>query len=670
VQLIHNTQIIKPQILHIAIFVAFGFTLILLNPFKVLAGTCTWTGVVSLNWSDGANWDGTCVGIAGVPGDGDTLHFPAEVTNKFMVNDIAGLDIVSLIFEPPVGPPPGVGYSIEGNPITLSDSIVAGASAYVNLLVDITFTDDVVFSSDRAITTHLSNLNLNGHQLNLDSNDFIGMRGSISGNGDVVISGDGTGWVDLDGNNTFIGDIIIETNAVVNFHENNAAGNINNPIYSTGPNATISIPVDNVTLPNDINLFADANLTSTGVNAEFSGEIEFANSLLVTVDYIIFPSDPAPSLTLSGEIIGNGEITKAGEAELIISQDSPGFTGSISVDQGNIFVNGDLGNASVTLDGGVLGGVGTLGSKLAGNGTIDPGAAANSIGKLNFVGDVALSDQETLRLRANSKTSYDRIEVAGDLDIADAVLDMSLGYTALPGDTLQILSATGTISGTFDGIVNGAIIIVSGRPFVVQYQTNIVQLTVPSVGLFHTSFAASPTSPNAYRPFIVTSTWSATGSVPTGTAKLFNGSTLLGTATLTVGSNASIGVAKFNVAGLPAGTYSLIVKYLGDINFSSRTSDPLIVTVVPITYQSQAPAVDDTEGKPDPYPVVEEGPAGEIPPSSQPDIPVEETRNTSSLPGNLIFFSFFFILVILTSRFFFVLSPSGRGFKLLTFFLN
>src|SRR5246500_1243159 len=63
---------------------------------------------------------------------------------------------------------------------------------------------------------------------------------------------------------------------------------------------------------------------------------------------------------------------------------------------------------------------------------------------------------------------------------------------------------------------------------------------------------------------------------PTGAVTFSNGSTLLGTAQL------SSGTAAFKTSPLPAGIYSVIASYAGDVNSASSSSSPVSLSVVDI----------------------------------------------------------------------------------------
>jgi sugar lactone lactonase YvrE len=68
---------------------------------------------------------------------------------------------------------------------------------------------------------------------------------------------------------------------------------------------------------------------------------------------------------------------------------------------------------------------------------------------------------------------------------------------------------------------------------------------------------------------------SLSSQTPTGAVSFFNGTSLLGTGTLS-----SKGVATFTSATLPVGTYQIIAQYSGDGNFAASMSSPALTFVV------------------------------------------------------------------------------------------
>ena len=89
-----------------------------------------------------------------------------------------------------------------------------------------------------------------------------------------------------------------------------------------------------------------------------------------------------------------------------------------------------------------------------------------------------------------------------------------------------------------------------------------------------TAALASLPNPSVFgREVTVTATVSSTSGTPTGTVVFYNGSTAIGSGTLT-GGKTSIAVSS-----LPVGSDSITAVYEGSVTFASSTSSPLIQTV-------------------------------------------------------------------------------------------
>jgi hypothetical protein len=136
------------------------------------AATRTWTGAVDATWSTPGNWSG-----GAAPVDGDALVFPGGAANTTNVNDIAGLDLLSVAFT-------GGTYSASGNAVTLSGGMTNAATAAWN--VPVTLTASQTFENDLSLTL-ASSINLNGQTLTLDAISLF--TGTITGSGAVELIG-------------------------------------------------------------------------------------------------------------------------------------------------------------------------------------------------------------------------------------------------------------------------------------------------------------------------------------------------------------------------------------------------------------------------------------------------------------------------------------------------
>ncbi|NVO16656.1 MAG: autotransporter domain-containing protein [Rhodoplanes sp.] len=117
-----------------------------------------------------------------------------------------------------------------------------------------------------------------------------------------------------------------------------------------------------------------------------------------------------------------------------------------TVQGGTLVVNGTVG--AVTLDGGALGGSGTVGTTAITNGTLSPG---NSIGTITIAGNLTLGSGSTYLVEV-SPSAADRTNVAGTATLAGTVQAVFSPGAYVPR-SYTILHADGGRSGTFGSLI-------------------------------------------------------------------------------------------------------------------------------------------------------------------------------------------------------------------------
>jgi hypothetical protein len=106
-----------------------------------------------------------------------------------------------------------------------------------------------------------------------------------------------------------------------------------------------------------------------------------------------------------------------------------------------------------------------------------------------------------------------------------------------------------------------------------------VTVTASTATTTTTSLVASPNPVTAGQTLNMVATVSASGTASlSGTVNFMNGSTVLGSASVN-----SSGVATLSIASLPAGTYSLTARYVGNSSYLASTSPAASVTVTAST---------------------------------------------------------------------------------------
>lgn len=140
---------------------------------------------------------------------------------------------------------------------------------------------------------------------------------------------------------------------------------------------------------------------------------------------------------------------------------------------GTIALNGHaltLGGTLVTDVSGVVSGPGdVVGTVNMNQGTLTPGV--NGPGLLSTDG-ASFTPNAGYDVFLNGLTpgfEYSQLEVDGNVALNDGSLDVALNFTPAVGDSFIIVNSSGTISGTFKGLPDGATLTVNGAPFVINY---------------------------------------------------------------------------------------------------------------------------------------------------------------------------------------------------------
>lgn len=241
-----------------------------------------------------------------------------------------------------------------------------------------------------------------------------------------------------------------------------------------------------------------------------AGEVSFANS---GANLIV---DQGSDSVYDGNFYtdgGDAVFTKRGSGKLTLNGSdtfSPDQLNYI-VEGGTLSVNGNLRTASdgdVTVkSGATLKGTGTVGAvDVEAGGILAPG---NSPGTLN-VTDLTLASGGTHQVEIAGDSSYDRIIATGTVNLSGA-LDLNPTYTPAVGTQFVIVQA-GIVSGTFNGLPDGATVSANGLNFRIDYVGNGVTLTYLGGTL------ALPSSSNT----------SALGAPNTGVGSSMNAMALLG----------------------------------------------------------------------------------------------------------------------------------------------
>jgi hypothetical protein len=141
-------------------------------------------------------------------------------------------------------------------------------------------------------------------------------------------------------------------------------------------------------------------------------------------------------------------------------------------------INGSQPSSAVTVRfGATLGGTGTLGS-LSVAGFVSPGGPRP--GRLQS-GNAVFGPGSSFTVKLNGTNSgadCDQLTVNGMVDLSGSpALEATVGFASTAGDTFTILLSAGPITGTFDGLPDGANLTVDGITLEIHYLANSVILT-------------------------------------------------------------------------------------------------------------------------------------------------------------------------------------------------
>lgn len=154
------------------------------------------------------------------------------------------------------------------------------------------------------------------------------------------------------------------------------------------------------------------------------------------------------STVFSGTISGEGGLNKFGSGTLALTADNS-YQGTTTITGGTLQVDGSIEDSSVVVGvNGTLSGIGTVGATTVA-GILSGGNAANPAGTITIKGDLALQATATLTTTVTAN-GMSQVAVEGDVDIDGSTLKLAISAVPLQvGTSYTILSATGTITGTF-----------------------------------------------------------------------------------------------------------------------------------------------------------------------------------------------------------------------------
>ena len=389
--------------------------------------------------------------------------------------------------------------------------VALAAGSYTNTSAttaasNLDMTSSVTLNSDSTVGSVRFNKSIINPTLTLNGSHSIGSGGIlVTGNvganatlitGGTLTSGNGQDLIVIQNNTNAALNLAATVTGAVGFTKSGsgqliltAANDYTGTTYLNGGSTAIS---------------SNTNLgsVSTGAAVNFNGGTLSVTNTLALDDSgsssrnLVFGSNggaldvaPGQTLTVSGDISGEGMLNKTGTGTLILNGTST-QTGATTVSAGVLLVGGDHGTETGTItvnSGATLGGDGAISGATTISGTLSTGelATVGSVGTLDFSGN---------DLTFNNGSAWLVDLVLGVSESSDSVLvdaltlhtgsSLSFNLTGTyNADEVYTLATYTSRSGTFSNFATSGVYTIGGNEFLLNYGTNAITLTaVPEPG--------------------------------------------------------------------------------------------------------------------------------------------------------------------------------------------
>ncbi len=349
------------------------------------------------------------------------------------------------------------GTFINGGTVSIASDGNLGAGSGGLTLDGGTLENTAGFSSARTVA-----LGAGGGEFKTDAD--LALTGAIGGAGGLLKSGSGT--LTLTANNSYSGGTEI-SNGTLQLGNGGSSGSIAGDIDNdaklvlnrsdvwtlrspiSGSGSVTQAGTGTVVLTGE-NSYQGGTTISTGTMQLGDGGASGSVAGNVT-DNGTLAFDRSDSLVFDGKISGNGNIKQIGSGATDLTGNSSMFSGTTTVSNGTLSVDGVLGGVMSVRSGGTLAGTGTVGTtQIANGGTIAPG---HSPGTLHINGDVTFDAGSTYSADIKPNQTGDLLAVSGKAVInGGTVQAVKAGGVYTPGSQWTIVSASAGVSGTFNAL--------------------------------------------------------------------------------------------------------------------------------------------------------------------------------------------------------------------------
>ena len=447
-----QTKIIRSLLSSPVVAVA-GWLFVHLTP-EAHATTRTWDGGGANNfWNAATNWVGDVAPVAG-----DDLVFPLGGANVSTFNNFPAVTTFNSISIS------GASYVLDGASIALNAGINATNTTGQNsVFIPLTLnSNQTITTGNPGVNLYLyGNIDTNGKDLNFAGNGAAQVQSIISGAGGLIKTGSGS--VLMYASNTFSGPVQINQGGLSIYHGNALGATNGNTTLATDTTLALA---NAITIPEPLVLSGTINSAGGGAK-NWTGPITLA-----ATNATIQASSGAP-LTINAVISGSGGFTKTSPDVLTLNSNNT-YTGTTTVSDGTLRINGAQPASPIVLSFGTLGGSGTVGTITSSGTSAKTVSPGGSPGILN-TSNVTFNSSTTFAVELNGTTvgsGYDQLNVTGTVALSNAILSVtSSGLTLAGGENFIIINNDGTdaINGTFSGLPEGATVSAATNQLKITY---------------------------------------------------------------------------------------------------------------------------------------------------------------------------------------------------------
>jgi fibronectin-binding autotransporter adhesin len=301
------------------------------------------------------------------------------------------------------------------------------------------------------------------------------LGGAITGPGGLTKSGSGDLLLAGSHANSYAGATLLQQGSLTLNASTGPAipGDLTIGLGLDGANGDVvrALNTDQLSYSNAVTISSSGLLDVSGANLTFAGSLSGSGALQLGAGEFAFGYDETSSV-FSGLMAGL-------PAALIVKEGSGLFTytgtstfGVNFVGYGPVLVNGSLPDSMVVGSGGTLGGTGTVGSIASTVGSINPGDFAPGIFNCASLSLGSADSFVVLLEGAAAGSGYSKLNVGGAVSLGNATLIVSLGFMGAVGNNYTIIAhnGPGAVTGTFNGLPEGAEFTTGGVQFQITYK--------------------------------------------------------------------------------------------------------------------------------------------------------------------------------------------------------